>query len=249
MDQYHLVTSMSIKQYRAFGENMIVSMNSYLPDNSSLTVFIDDFDKFDDLFSGERIEYQKLDTNLYDAFSNVATPLMSNVVTAERNSDEYDTNLMFKWDATRFAYKIYSIFQALQSPKGRYLIWIDADTKATKNIDNQFFPSLLIKGDYMAYLSRTERHSECGFVMFDTQHPIHYYFWNAMSGMYNGLLIFSESEWHDSYIFDVLRESFERYGIVANTKIHETQSGHVWNESRLKTEAGLEHFKGPLDGK
>ena len=249
MNHYHLVTSMSIRQYRAFGENMIVSMNTHLPDDSTLTIFMDDFDKFDELFSGDKIEYQKLDTTPHQIFSQVANPLMSGWVTAERNSEEYDKGLMFKWDATRFAYKIYSIFQALESSKGRYLIWIDADTKATKSIDNQFFASLLTKEDYMAYLARTERHSECGFVMFDTQHPIHYYFWNAMSGMYNGLLMFDEAEWHDSYIFDVVRTRFEQWGIVSNTKIHETKLGHVWNESRLKTVAGLEHFKGPLDGK
>ena len=61
--------------------------------------------------------------------------------------------------------------------------------------------------------------------------------------------MFNEQEWHDSYIFDRVRLNLENWAFVGNTKIHEIDRGHVWNESRLKTEAGMEHYKGPLDGK
>lgn len=249
MENYQLVTSMSIGQYHAFGKNMITSMNAYLPDNAKLTVYMDDYQDFEELVAGKKVEYEFLDDTNYKVFSYMAKPNVKSIVTEPRNSEKYDKELMFKWDATRFAYKVFSIFQALQRPKARYLIWIDADTLATKKIDKDFFPSLLEPDDYMAYLSRIDSHSECGFMMFDTHHDGHYYFWNAMSGMYKGLLMFDEKEWHDSYIFDVVREKLENWAFITNTKIHEIFRGHVWNESRLKQEAGLEHYKGPLDGK
>mgnify|MGYP001024925018 CR=1 FL=1 len=249
MIEYQFVTTMNMGQYHAFGKNMITSMNAYLPDNACLDVYIDDCNDFEDLVAGSKINYIEFDLTNYNVFKFMARPNEKSIVTEQRNTAKYDSELMFKWDATRFGYKVYALFEAIQQPKARHLVWIDADTKLTKKIDNDFLPSLLNEGDYMAYLARRLTHSECGFLLWDTWHESHYYFWNAMSGMYKGLQMFNEQEWHDSYIFDRVRLSLENWAFVGNTKIHEIDRGHVWNESRLKTEAGMEHYKGPLDGK
>jgi len=150
MENYQLVTSMSIGQYHAFGKNMITSMNAYLPNNAKLTVYMDDYQDFEELVAGKKVDYEFLDDTNYKVFEYMAKPNVKSVVTESRNSEKYDRELMFKWDATRFAYKVFSIFQALQRPKARYLVWIDADTLATKEIDKDFLPSLLTPGDYMA---------------------------------------------------------------------------------------------------
>ena len=249
MIEYQFGTRMSLGQYHAFGKNMITSMNAYLPDNACLDVYIDDCNDFEDLVAGSKINYIEFDLTNYNVFKFMARPNEKSIVTEQRSSAKYDSELMFKWDATRFGYKVYALFEAIQQPKARHLVWIDADTKLTKKIDNDFLPSLLNEGDYMAYLARRLTHSECGFLLWDTWHESHYYFWNAMSGMYKGLQMFNEQEWHDSYIFDRVRLNLENRAFVGNTKIHEIDRGHVWNESRLKTEAGMEHYKGPLDGK
>ena len=57
MENYQLITSMSIGQYHAFGKNMITSMNAYLPDNAKLTVYMDDYQDFEELVAGKKVDY------------------------------------------------------------------------------------------------------------------------------------------------------------------------------------------------
>ena len=50
------------------------------------------------------------------------------------------------------------------------------------------------------FLIKHLNYSECGFLIFNTEHPIHEKFWQNMMKMYDDGDLFSEQEWHDSYI-------------------------------------------------
>lgn len=123
---------------------------------------------------------------------------------AQREMDSRILDWRFQWN--RFAYKVYSILDAAQDYAGR-LIWIDADTVAFRDIPAKFLDDLLPKGKWIAYLGREHMHSECGFVIYDCSKlgP----FFAAWRDLYESGGIFKLKEWHDSYLFDHLREKMK----------------------------------------
>ena len=182
-------------------------------------------------------------------FKAVMHPHESRFVSANINSPEYDIKQMFKMHASRFCHKIFAIDMQMLHCKNvvsenrlftDYVCWIDADTIIHSEIPEGFFDSLVDDDIYMSYLARTQRHSECGFLMFNTQHRFHNMFWNDMLEMYDKFKLIHEKEWHDSYIFDVVRH---RFGQHAFKKIHEIDVGDVFGQSVLGKY--MTHFKGP----
>lgn len=180
-------------------------------------------------------------------FAHVMKPHQDKFVTAPTNSLEYDSKLMFKMDAIRFAHKIFALdTQMLQHERDwetiitNYVGWIDADTIVHSEIPENFFDTITDPEKYMSYLSRTERHSECGFLLFNTKHRFHRSYWKHMRNMYERFWLLHEKEWHDSYLFDVVRKTFNQDEFI---KIHEIDKGDVFGQSVLGKY--MTHYKGP----
>ena len=107
---------------------------------------------------------------------------------------------------------MYAIKKQLEKNSSDYLIWLDSDVVTIKNIEINFLNSLINDQNYLSYLGREHInfHSECGFLIFNTKHNLHNQFWINMSQMYEQGLLFNEKEWHDSYIFVVVRLNLEK---------------------------------------
>jgi hypothetical protein len=131
----------------------------------------------------------------------------------------------FRFNVFRFAHKVYAIAAALKEIKTKYLIWLDADIKTYKKIPTTFLDSLVSDDCYLSFLGRDDvsikhlNYSECGFLIFNTEHFIHSKFWEGMMEMYDGGKLFNEKEWHDSYIFDVVRKNLEASRKIKNINI------------------------------
>ena len=82
---------------------------------------------------------------------------------------------------------------------------LDSDTKLIK-IPITFLENLTSNDCYMSYLGRSHiktknlNYSECGFLIFNTEHKLHQTFWVEMMSMYEKGKLFELEEWHDSYI-------------------------------------------------
>ena len=127
----------------------------------------------------------------------------------------------FRLNAFRFAYKVYAINKAIKSKNSDYFIWLDSDIKTHKKIPLSFLESLISENCYLSYLVEVEKINlsdilSGGFLIFNTNHPIHSTFWELMMEMYNGGKLFYEKEWHDSYIFDQVRKKLEKERQVSN---------------------------------
>ena len=133
----------------------------------------------------------------------------------ELNKPDKGTNSFYKYSAIKFAHKVYAIKKQLEKNSSDYLIWLDSDVVTIKNIEINFLNSLINDQNYLSYLGREHInfHSECGFLIFNTKHNLHNQFWINMSQMYEQGLLFNEKEWHDSYIFDVVRLRMETEGL------------------------------------
>ena len=142
----------------------------------------------------------------------------------------------YQWNARKFAYKVFAITGHERDTD--WLIWLDADVVTCSEITPAFL-SKVCRGRFGSYLGREEwHHSECGWVAYHL--PDAGPFLDRLRDIYTSGEIYSHLEYHDSYLFDRVREEFPDW--------HNLSEGikgmHVWDESPLGEK--MKHLKGPL---
>ncbi len=149
----------------------------------------------------------------------------------------------FRWDAVRFSHKTFSIFDAARRCHADVLFWIDADTFTFSDVTLPFLEELMPPDCIVSYLRRP-RYSECGFVGYNLRHPGTRAFLAEFERLYTADTLFAEREFHDSYLFDVIRRKFERKGYYAHDISDGAgdEGGHVFVNSKLGS--FLDHRKG-----
>ncbi len=160
----------------------------------------------------------------------------------ERN--KHRTVKDFFVDGVRFSFKVYSVMQASLKKEYDILIWVDADSVFYKPLTLDFIKTNLYKEDcMMTHLGRGEHYSECGFLLWNLNHKDTQDYFKEMKNMYNNDLIYNEREYHDSYIWDIVRKKFEKERGTMNIDIGDKKIGHVQARSILGTL--YDHTKGP----
>ena len=149
----------------------------------------------------------------------------------------------YRWDAVRFAHKSYAIFDAARRTDADTLIWVDADTRFFADVDMAELAALAPPDTAVSCLRRPN-HSECGFVVYNLRHPETRRLLDEFEAMYSQDLLFAEREFHDSFLFDVVRQRAEARG----ARTHDIAEGagarasHVLINSRLGR--FMDHMKG-----
>ena len=143
-----------------------------------------------------------------------------------------DWNKAFKWDAIRFANKVYAVFDACERSTD-WCVWMDADTFVHSNWSYEQFNDLLPKNTYITYVGRgkgSQTWPECGFYGMNLNHPVCHEFLKDFEQMYedadNGM--FKLEEWHDSYIFGHILnkyKSFPSHDYSADMYLREAKTG------------------------
>ena len=117
-----------------------------------------------------------------------------------------DHHKEFKWDAVRFANKVYAVFDAVERSTTPWTVWIDADTYVHSPISFEQFQSLLPNDKWITFVGRgkgSQTWPECGFYGLNTHNETCNKFLKEFERMYedadNG--IFKLDEWHDSFVF------------------------------------------------
>lgn len=124
-----------------------------------------------------------------------------------------DSNKKFKWDAIRFANKVYAVFDACERSTD-WCVWMDADTYVHSNWSYNQFAELLPDTSWITYVGRgkgSQTWPECGFYGMNLKNMVcqeflakfEEYYQDAESG------IFTLDEWHDSYVFGHLLNKFK----------------------------------------
>ena len=206
---FSAVTTFNLEKHK-YGIEMINSFFANWPDEVKLTAYIENASPIDDALVKDKIVIKEFHESIpeYRLFKKKF-----------KEKEKYTDD--FRFNVFRFAHKVYAISKALKDVKTKYLIWLDSDIKTHKKIPISFLHSLVDDTRYLSYLGRENisikhlNYSECGFLVFNTEHFIHSQFWRDMMQMYGGGKLFQEKEWHDSYIFDVVRKNLE---ITANIK-------------------------------
>jgi hypothetical protein len=116
-----------------------------------------------------------------------------------------DHHKEFKWDAVRFANKVYAVFDACERSKD-WCVWMDADTFVHSDWSYEDFIECLPKTSWITYVGRGKGSAswpECGFYGLNLNDSVCHDFLKEFERMYddadNGMFLLDE--WHDSFIF------------------------------------------------
>ena len=123
----------------------------------------------------------------------------------------------FKWDAVRFANKVYAVFDACERSTD-WCVWMDADTYIHSDWTYEQFANLLPEESFITIVGRgkgSQTWPECGFYGMNLKNKACQEFLAEFERVYedaeNG--IFQLEEWHDSFVFGDLLHKFRQKGM------------------------------------
>src|SRR6056300_562676 len=160
-----------------------------------------------------------------------------------------DAKKAFKWDAIKFSNKVYAVCDAARRAKedgADVLIWMDADSYVHSPMSISFLEKFVPEDVFTCFLGRGPKYTECGWYTLNLNHEHCDKFVDEFQRMYddaeNG--IFKEKEWHDSYIYDVVRRWHETEYGVKNKDISSGIQGE--GHPLINSELGsyFDHMKG-----
>ena len=154
----------------------------------------------------------------------------------------------FKWNAIRFANKVYAVFDAAVRCDTDWIVWLDADTYVHSPITTQEFEKFTPDNAWMSYLGRGKKWPECGFYGINLKTKAGKNFLKEFEHVYEHAEdgIFRMEEWHDSYVFEEVRKiivekfSQERFYNISGSLIN--GEGHPFINSDLGKY--FDHLKG-----
>jgi len=205
--KYTVITTFNQAGLKQYGQRMIDTFEQYWPAEVDLVVYAENC----------KPTVSRANTCVTDLLSDSAdlqqfihrhhnNPLAHGQSTADR---QVDPKKQFRWDAVRFAYKVFSTALAATTIKTDWLIWLDADTHTHSLVPMSGLLALCPDDSMISYLGRSETyHSECGWVAYNLNNSQTQQFIKDFVDMYNKDEIFALDEWHDSYVWDVVRRRY-----------------------------------------
>ena len=160
------------------------------------------------------------------------------------------TSINYRFQAVKFGMKVICMTHQLLAipdifPGTDWALWIDADVVYKRKLDKEFFDAVTFDQALVTYIGRTGwDHSECGFMAFRVAHPTVRHFLQRMNKIYTTGEVFRYPEWHDSYIFDVLRTGeFSGWQWAFKNIAEGIEDMHPWPHTILGKY--MDHHKGP----
>jgi hypothetical protein len=222
--------------WEVYARTALETFARYWPADVRLTVYLDD----EALAADCRQELASR-----QAMSDVRVgKLPAHDVFLRRNSAGESAD--FRHGACRFSHKVASLKATIDrtyTDADGCILWLDADVITTAPVTHDWLAQFLPSGKHhVSYLGRPRfPFSECGFVGYRTSEEGRA-FLDAFWAMYESEALFKLSQWHDSFIFDRVRERFDSAWFK---NIAEGAAGvHVWLNTPLAER--LEHWKGPV---
>jgi hypothetical protein len=245
MPKFAVVTTFHAKGYEQYAQKFIKTYLSAWPDTVTLYAYSEDCQVLEtssnlvvrDLHqaSSPLIAFKEKWKNVPKANGDVSRDPV--------RSRRRDAGKGFKWDAVRFAHKVYSIFHCAKNTDADILIWMDADMICHSTITESTINSFIPDHKDLCFLGREGKFSECGLYSMNLKSSAVQQFLKEFQRVYddaeNG--IFQLDEWHDSFVFDAVRKN------VALNELNWTANlikgeGHPLINSQWG--AYLDHLKG-----
>lgn len=233
MATFKCVTSMNTSYYNRIGHRMVESFVNNWPSDIELLIYHEDDLNIPQYDNVKLINLKDCEPTLFDFVNR-----------HKDRPDQQNKDELFK-GAVRFSYKTFSILNAGKTVDTDYLVWIDADTYTHTRIHQVFLEAIVDPTKYLTYLGRDNNYSECGFVIYNLKHPAHKAFFDTWRHLYETDEVFKLEQWHDSFVFDCIRKTYEKNNVIANINLSPwgKDYDHVFINSVLGDY--MDHMKGP----
>jgi hypothetical protein len=200
--KYTVCTTFSSDGYKTYGSRMIDTFLQTWPQEIQLRVYAEGCAVTQTAPNLEVLNLEEVSPELV-AFKNT----WRNVPKANGDIGPGSERKAYKWQAVRFSHKVYAIFHAARNCNTDWLIWMDGDMVCHSPITVQRIAEFFPDSKQLCYAGRSNKFTECGlYGMHLNQEPVQN-FLSEFQRMYddaeNG--IFTLSEWHDSYVFDKVK--------------------------------------------
>jgi hypothetical protein len=207
--KYTVITTFNESGYEKYGQRMIKTFLQTWPKEVTLVVYAEGCAVLE---TAPNLVVH--DIGIVDALTTFKTawagvPRANGDVSNDPvRSKRKDSGKGFKWDAVRFAHKVYSIFHCARSISTDWLIWMDGDTVCHSTITLAELDRLCPPDRDLCFLGRRHKYTECGLYAMNLDRPSVKTFLQLFQRYYDDAEggIFTLKEWHDSFVFDTVRK-------------------------------------------
>lgn len=236
--KFAVVTTFNEKGLSQYGQRFLAAFDRHWPAEVMLYAYHEG--RCPD-FQSPQIIYRDLEESCPDLVAFKARHAADEKVQGTLDDGDYG----YRMDAVRFAHKVFALTHCALNVEADVLFWLDADTVTFADVPMSLLDQVLPEGVYTSYLGRPHAYSECGFVGYALTHPRHQEFMEFWQQLYLDDTLFELPEWHDSFVYDVIRKTFEdklpdfqSYNIAGE----DTPSDHPFINSVLGQY--MDHLKG-----
>lgn len=234
-DQVTVFTTVHAEGYAQYGRQFIDSFLRFWPQSHELVIYAEGFD-----IPSPPPRVRVVDNATLQGLADFKQRHAESPLAHGNNPKGYS----YRFDAVRFANKVFAMCDIARQRPSRYVLWLDCDTSTFQGVPSDFVARLLASGEFMAYLGRYGLHSETGFLPFDLAHPGAKAFFNTLEQFYASDAVFSLSEWHDCEVIDATRSVLQAQGLLKARNLSIHGSSHPF----INSVPGLfmDHLKGPV---
>ena len=204
-----VVTTFNKDGLKKYGQRMIDSFTENWPKEVKLYVYAEDCSP---VINADNIVVRDMNATCADliAFKEKwkDVPKANGDVSKDPvRSRRKDSGKGFKWDAVRFSHKVYSIFHCAKNCNEDVLMWMDADTYCHSPISLDRIYQLIPENRDICYVGRERKWPECGLYSMNLRTQGTHKFLKEFQRVYDEAEdgIFQMEEWHDSYVFEMVR--------------------------------------------
>ena len=243
-----VVTTFNRRGLAEYAQKMIDSYMENWPEEIKLWLYPEECNPRLKEHYHERIEMFDMNTSVHDLVKFKEkwgkVPYANGDVTRDPvRGKRRDAGKGFKWDAVRFAHKVYSIFHCAKHTDADIVMWMDADMLCHSPITYDEVLNMIPNHVDICYVGRERKWPECGLYTINLKsdggkrflEKFEWVYQNAEAG------IFTMDEWHDSFVFEQVRRQVQ-------PECHNWAAGLVVGEGHplINSEWGkyLDHLKG-----
>lgn len=243
--KYAVVTTFNQLGYDNYAQRMIKTFLKYWPSDVQLIVYSENCQVQESATNLSVVDLESASSELvaFKAKWSKVPRATGDVSDDPVRSRRKDAGKGFKWDAVRFAHKVYAIFHAAKNTNAQWLLWMDADMVCHAPVSNSVLRQMCSPNFDLCFLGRQGKYSECGLYALNLASDATKNFLQQFQNMYDHAEqgIFTLMEWHDSFVFDAVR---------SRTQLRELD----WSQGLIRGEghplinstwgAYLDHLKG-----
>lgn len=238
---YHkIITSLSHEYFEQGSSFNLQSWDKRFPDNVEIHVYSES------VSSPKGFSDRVIWHNLYKECPELVDFIKRYKDNPHYNGQQIDkqgkVKYNFKYNAVKFAHKIFPLFRFLNSHDNIKAYWIDADVYCKDDVPLIVLDKWMPDDKIVSYLGRYDKHSECGFMGYNLHQKTTKDFVRHYESYFYNNTLDKLKETHDSFVFDEARKTFKNIGLFNDLNNFRTDDKAPFNSSSLR--GYLTHAKG-----